>query len=144
MKRFIVIILIIGLGSVFAQSITVRQQVRNWEDGYDTTGVHWIVFDIANPSEDTLFETSVGSYTQYNSAQDIVTWNADPGNFPSQWYAGDTMVSFGSWDSAYAADSSTYGDNTDHTGFYWLCSVFLLGCLVFQLASISIFTDWRT
>lgn len=122
MKRFIVIVLFFVFGSMYAQSITVKQQVRDWIDDYDTTGVHWVVFDISNPSQDTLFKTSVGSYTQYNSMQDIVVWNADPGNFYTDWSAGDSIIAFGSWDSAYAANPSTYGDNTGHTGFYWLCS----------------------
>ena len=122
MKRFITIFLIIGLGGIYGQSITVKQQVRDWIDDYDTTGVHWVVFDISNPSQDTLFETSVASYTQYNSTQNIVVWNADPGNFYTDWSAGDSIIAFGSWDSAYAANPSTYGDDTGHTGFYWLCS----------------------
>jgi len=123
MKRFIVMILILGFNSLYARySITVKQQVRNWVDNYDTTGVHWVVFDISNPAEDTLFETSVGSYTQYNSTQDIVTWTADPENFPTDWSAGDSIISFGSWDSVYAAYPGSYGDSTTHTGFYWLFS----------------------
>ncbi len=120
MKRFIVTILLFASGSMYAQSITLRQQVRNWVDTYDTTGVHWIVFDISNPSQDTAFETSTNSYTQYNATQDIITWNADPGNYPTPWSIGDSLIAFGSWDSAYAANPSTYGDNTAHTGFYWL------------------------
>jgi hypothetical protein len=122
MKRFIVMISIFTLGSVCAQSITVKQQVRNWIDNYDTTGVHWVLFDVSNPSADTLFETSTNSYTQYNETQDIVTWNADPGNFPTPWSAGDTLIAFGSWDSVYAAYPGSYGDSTTHTGFYWLFS----------------------
>ncbi len=123
MKHLFVMILFLGVNSLYARySITVRQQVRNWEDGYDTTGVHWMLFDVSNPAEDTLFETSVGSYTQYNSTQDIVQWSADPENFDTPWYAGDSVIAFGSWDSVYAAYPGSYGDSTTHTGFYWLCS----------------------
>jgi hypothetical protein len=123
MKRYIVMTVIFALTSVYAQgSITVKQQVRNWVDGYDTTGVHWVVFDISNPSADTAFESSTGSVTQYNAMQDIVTWNADPGNFPTTWSPGDSLIAFGSWDSVYAAYPGSYGDSTTHTGFYWLFS----------------------
>jgi hypothetical protein len=36
------------------------------------------------------------------------------------WTVGDTIIAFGSFDSAYAHNPSTYGDNPNHTGFYWL------------------------
>ncbi|UCC11719.1 MAG: T9SS type A sorting domain-containing protein, partial [candidate division WOR-3 bacterium] len=84
--------------------------------------VHWIVFDITNPSQDTLFETSTNCYTSYNATQDFATWYADVGNFPTAWSAGDSLIAFGSWDSVYAAYPGSYGDSTTHTGFYWLFS----------------------
>ncbi len=49
-------------------------------------------------------------------------WKMDLSYFPVQWSSGDTILCFGSWDSAYTADSVGYGDNPTHTGFYWLFS----------------------
>jgi hypothetical protein len=122
-KKLIIIILLLNISLLYPISHSVRQLVRAWPVSYDATGVHWYVYDIYHPETHVLDENSIGSYTLYSAAQNAVRWTADVGNFPGQdWQEGDTIISFGVWDSAYVSDPSGYGANPNHTGFYWLFS----------------------
>lgn len=125
-KKIILLVAICTMGSLYPQreSHIVRQLIRNWPAGCDTTGVHWIVFNPNEPWVKVLNDTSTGSFTNYSVVSNFARWNADVGNFPSStpWTVGDTIIAFGSWDSAYANNPATYGDNPNHTGFYWLFS----------------------
>jgi hypothetical protein len=104
----------------------LRQTLRNWVPGVDTTGAHYVVYDIVSPCSahiDFVDETDITSFMNYSLVTNMARWNVDLGNFPvHDWSGGDTVIAFGSWDSAYAASPSTYGDNVNHKGYYWLYS----------------------
>ena len=122
-KKLIIIIVLLNVSLLYPISHAVRQMVKDWPEGYDATGVHWYVYDIYHAETHILNENSVGSYTQYSAVQNAARWTADVGNFSGgDWQEGDTIIGFGSWDSAYVTDPSGYGDNPNHTGFYWLFS----------------------
>ena len=122
-KKLIIIIVLLNVSLLYPISHAVLQMVKDWPEGYDATGVHWYVYDIYHAETHILNENSVGSYTQYSAVQNAARWTADVGNFPGgDWQEGDTIIGFGSWDSAYVTDPSGYGDNPNHTGFYWLFS----------------------
>ncbi len=122
-KKIGIIILILNLSFVYAQSHVVRQMVRNWVVGYDTTGAHWYVYDLYHAETLVINENTTGSGMLYSAAANAAKWYCDVGNFPGhQWDNGDTVIAFGSWDSAYVTDPGGYGDNPNHTGFYWLFS----------------------
>jgi len=118
-KKVVLLIILLPVVCLYATK-TLGQYVRNWPDNYDTTGIHWVVYDISNPEEDTAFETSFMSFTLYSAAGDLIKWAIDVGNFPTQWLKGDSLLAFGSWDSVAARDPVGYPDNPNHTGFYWL------------------------
>lgn len=98
---------------------TLQQTVEQWPAVLDETGVQWVVYDLYHAKTHVLAESSPGCSTVY--VPNEVTWYAAIENFPS-WQDGDTVIAFGSWDSAYAFDPGSYGSNVNHTGFYWLFS----------------------
>jgi len=103
----------------------VRQTVTTWPAGYDTTGIHWKFFNPDNPWIKVLSNTSPNCQTLYSAATNRIRWVADIDNFPGyppHWSIGDTMVAFGSWDSAYCSNPSGYSNNVNHTGFFWVFS----------------------
>lgn len=118
----IVIITILFTTLVFAQiSHNVRQMVRNWPVDYDETGVQWMIYDWYNAETHWHDQDTAGAYTLHSSLQNYLRWTGETAVFPD-WDNGDTIIAFGSWDSAYATSPSTYGSNPNHTGFYWLFS----------------------
>jgi hypothetical protein len=122
-KRFIIIGFLLSASLLYPTSHALRQMVRNWPEGYDATGAHWHVYDLCQAETHVLDETSIGSYTVHSASLNAVRWTCDVGNFPgADWQEGDTIVAFGSWDSAYVTDSAGYGAKVKHTGFYWLFS----------------------
>jgi len=118
----IVIMVILFTTLVFARTPHVLSQiVRSWPAGIDETGVKWMIYDLYNAETHYLDQDSVASYTDYYPASNALQWTAECGNLPN-WHDGDTIIAFGSWDSAYATSSPPYGSNPNHTGFYWLFS----------------------
>lgn len=88
----------------------------------DTTGTHWIIYDVTDPQNRWTDEAGLAAVTtQWGTG---IVWVADVGlNFPLPTPApGDTLIVIGSWDSAYVNNPDTYEDNVNHTGFYWLFS----------------------
>jgi hypothetical protein len=120
----LLLILLVGTSMILAQSHNLQQTVKNWPTDADTLGKNWIVYNLQNPNNKWLTDTSVGSATNYVPASNLIVWNANLGNFPGSppWSVGDSIISFGSWDSAYAHNPIYYGNNINHTGFYWLFS----------------------
>ena len=47
---------------------------------------------------------------------------ANIANGMNPWISGDTLIMLGSIDTAYIHEQGTYGDNINHTGFYWMYS----------------------
>lgn len=123
MKQFIAVILAV-CSVAFCQSKNERQIIRYWPAGYDTTGKKWVVYNYYAAETKVLKHDTIGSSTVYNSTLNIAMWTANVGNFPGSppWVVGDTLVAFGSWDSAYAHNPGGYNDNVNHCGFYWLFS----------------------
>lgn len=97
------------------------QWVMNVPIGYEKSGYKIFLYDISIPLTNVLDETSEDSKCIWTESGKL-QWKMDLSYFPVQWSSGDTILCFGSWDSAYAADSAGYGDNSAHTGFYWLFS----------------------
>lgn len=98
----------------------VRQVVDDWPTTHDTTGVSWVVYSVDSVQYNS-FDDPVNTYIVYpfvGSSQ--IAWYTDVDNWGWVWAEGDEMVSFGSWDSAYAANPGTYPTNPNHTGFYWI------------------------
>lgn len=121
--RKLLIIILISVCYVGAQSKNVQQFVENWPAGYDTTGMRWVVYDCDSAVGKWLTHDTIGSYTNVFPASQRVMWNANCGNFAgSIWQPGDSVIGFGCWDSAYATDPVAYGNNPNHVGFYWLFS----------------------
>ena len=116
-------LLFVLTGFVFAQGThLLSQSVYIWPDGYDADGVKWWTYDLYLAETHWNNESSVSCFTgDYASSSDVVVWYSEISNFPD-WQEGDTIVAFGSWDSAYVNDPSGYGSNSNHTGFYWLFS----------------------
>ena len=117
-KIFIIVLLPIVLLNAQGPK-SLYQFLANWPAGCDTTGKHWVVYNLYKPETHFVTETSVSSVTM------TTLWMAQIGNFnggESPWVPGDTLVALGSIDSAYIHNPGTYGDNIDHTGFYWLFS----------------------
>lgn len=110
---------------LYAQTKDLRQYVVDWPAGYDTTGTHWVVYNLYSAQIDWLTESSVGSYTGYSPSADMVVWLVQLANFQGSsppWDIGDTIVVLGSMDTAYVSNPAGYGDNLNHTGFYWVYS----------------------
>lgn len=123
-KKLVLAAIIVPAVFLYSQSKDLGQVVH-WCPGYDTTGIHWVVYNLYSAELDVLTDTSVGCWTAYNPALDAVGWFANLGNFQGSsppWDVGDTIVVLGSMDTAYVSDPSGYGDNPNHCGFYWLYS----------------------
>lgn len=120
LAKFIIIVLILPSVILHAQGAkSLTQLLENWPAGCDTTGKHWVVYNINKPKTHYVTDTSVASVTE------TTIWMAQIGNFNggvNPWLPGDTLVTIGSIDTAYIHNQGTYGDNIDHTGFYWLFS----------------------
>ncbi|HEC77697.1 MAG TPA: T9SS type A sorting domain-containing protein [candidate division WOR-3 bacterium] len=115
-------LLFVGIGLVFSQSHEVIQAVYIWPDGVDTTGKHFVFYDLYHPETHCLDLSDPATYVEdWTASWDCIVWHSDAGNFPD-WQGGDTCIAFGSFDSAYAADPSGYGNNPNHRGYYWLFS----------------------
>ncbi len=121
-RHRIVILIILFTSLLFAGTKHVLSQwVENVPEGYEKTGYKIFINNIFSPRTNVLDETSPGSDFVWTGTGKL-EWKMDLAYFPEQWSPGDTILCFGSWDSAYAADSLSYGDNPTHTGFYWLFS----------------------
>ena len=94
------------------------QWVTNVPIGYEKTGYKIYVYDMANPLINVLDGNSDASEFVWTGTGKL-EWKMDLAHFPIQWSRGDIIMSMGSWDSTYAVDSTTYGDNPGHTGFCW-------------------------
>lgn len=119
----LLILLVVSIAH--AQTKNLQQFVQNWPAGYDTTGKHWEIYQYSQPVTHVLTETSLNSFTLYNAGSNVILWNANLGNFNggvSPWTRGDTIVIIGSIDTAYITNPAGYGDNPNHSGFYWLYS----------------------
>jgi len=126
MKTFVRMLfsVLIGIGIGFSQTPhEVIQGVFVWPDGVDTTGRHFVFYDLYHPETHWLTpESDPGTYVEdWTGSWDCIVWHSEAGNFPD-WQGGDTCIAFGSFDSAYAADPSGYGDNPNHRGYFWLFS----------------------
>jgi hypothetical protein len=119
---FITIIIITQ--GLYGQSKIIRQIVENWPPGLDTTGICWCIYDPNEPELDVQWDTSAASATLYSSTSNRIRWSADVANFGGSipYAIGDTLIAFGSWDSAYATNPGTYDDNINHRGYYWIYS----------------------
>lgn len=120
-------LLFVLTGLVFVQGThLLSQSVYIWPDGYDADGVKWWTYSLYLAETHWNNESSIGSITDdYANSFDVVVWYSQIQNFNAgvnPWKNGDTIVAFGSWDSAYVNNPSGYGDNANHTGFYWLFS----------------------
>ncbi len=106
---------------ISAQSYTVDQFVANCPLP-DTTGTHWILYDHAAPSMRWTDESDPAALTILVGTS--LFWRGDAGlNFPPPIPApGDMLGIIGSYDPEYTASPGTYGDNFNHTGYYWLYS----------------------
>jgi len=109
-------------GRLFAgTNHTLNQWVTNVPFGRPKEGYHFLIYNVQSATTNVLDEHSEGSDFVWTGTGKL-QWEMNLAYFPEQWSAGDTILSFGFWDSAYASDSLTYGDNFNHTGFYWLFS----------------------
>ena len=114
-------VVLVWMTLVSAESTIVDQIVHDFPI-LDTTGTHWIIYDVTDPQNRWTDEDDLGALTiQFGTG---IIWIADVGlNLPLPAPApGDTLVIVGSWDSAYVNSPGTYEDNVNHTGFYWLFS----------------------
>jgi hypothetical protein len=118
-KKTLLLMLIFMCVMLYAQPKTLYQFLENWPAGYDTTGKHWVVYNLNKAKTHFVTETSIASQTT------TTLWMAQIGNFNggvNPWNPGDTLVAFGSIDTAYMGNPAGYGDNPNHCGFYWLFS----------------------
>ena len=119
-----VIVLIMLLPVILLHSKNLIQYVH-WIADYDTTGKHWVVYNLYSADIDFLDETSIGSDTPYIADDTLAAWMANIDNFQGSsppWDIGDTIVALGSIDTAYVSNPGNYGTNSSHTGFYWIYS----------------------
>ncbi len=117
---------------VFAQSKEAQQAVWTWPDGYNATGVHFILYNQdKGPSTHYVYNTTPGcGIDDFMNDYDVLWCYGDVGNFNGgvdAWADGDLCIWFGSWDSAYAASPLTYGSNKNHTGYLWFSHNFVAG-----------------
>jgi hypothetical protein len=96
-------------------------------DGYmgnlpieDENGTHWTIYDLADPENRVIVESDPSCMTQIISG--FLLWTAELGYWLPPPAVGDSCLIIGSWDSSYVNDPSGYGNNSNHTGFYWLYS----------------------
>ncbi len=122
-----VAVLLALTGLMFAQSKMAAQTVYTWPDGYDAIGAHWWLYNYTKgAATHWQNESTPGSgIDDYMWDYDLI-WNyGDIGHFNAgvnSWSDGDLCIWFGSWDSAYAADSANYGSNPTHAGYVWFSS----------------------
>ncbi len=117
-KKLIVLAILSNV-ILYAQSKTLYQLLENWPAGCDTSGKKWVVYNLYKPETHFVTESSVASVTT------TLLWMAQVGNFNggvNPWLPGDTLIAFGSIDTAYIHNPAGYGDNSNHWGFYWLFS----------------------
>jgi hypothetical protein len=114
----IVVMLILGVACGFGQCI-VDQAVNNIPIE-DENGTHWTIYDLADSENRVVVESDPSCMTQIISG--CLLWTAELTYWLPVPAVGDSLIMIGSWDSAYVNDPGTYGDNPDHTGFYWLYS----------------------
>lgn len=119
MKKIIPLFLMSAV--LFAQaSHALYQWVEQWPTTHDTTGVKWVIYYLGSPEQNVSLNDPAGTFIAYSSGSPSIAWYTEVSNWYSSWSEGDELISFGSWDSAYAANPLTYGDNPEHTGFYWI------------------------
>lgn len=120
--RASMLLVLIALPGFAQMSCVIDQIVSDLPVGYDITGTHWYVYKISDPSGDVITQDSSGSMTIYFS--NSIFWSGEIGTgfYPPQPQVGDSIITFGCWDSAYASDSAGYLNNPNHMGFYWIYS----------------------
>lgn len=122
MMMLLMMCILMSSGRLFAGTKhNLKQWVTNVPFGREKGGYHFFIYNIQSATTNVLDEHSEGSDFVWTGTGKL-KWKMNLAHFPEQWSAGDTILCFGSWDSAYASDSLTYGDNFNHTGFYWLFS----------------------
>jgi len=115
----IIVLLILCVVLVSAQSVVIDQLVRNLPI-VDVAGCHWAIYDLADAKSRVCYESTTASVTTAYAIG--LFWSAEISNFPSPVpEVGDSLLVIGSWDSAYV-NPGEYGNKTSHTGFYWLYS----------------------
>jgi len=117
--ELIVMMVILSSVILYGQSKSLYQFLENWPAGCDTTGKHWVVYNINKAETHYVADTSVSSVTT------TTLWMAQIGNFNggvNPWLPGNTLVALGSIDTAYIHNPGNYINNVNHTGFYWLFS----------------------
>jgi hypothetical protein len=114
----IALVLILGLGCGFGQCI-VDQFVNNLPIA-DVNGAYWTIYDLTDPENRVVIETDPSCMT-FPAAGGML-WTAELGYWSPPPAVGDSLLMIGSWDSAYVNNPASYGDNQNHTGFYWLYS----------------------
>jgi hypothetical protein len=114
-------VLLVWVVLLSAQSNIVDQLVENFPI-LDTAGTHWIIYDVNDPQVRSTDQSDAAALTMMFGT--ALFWSSDVGlNYPPPVPApGDELCIIGSWDSAYVNNPTTYGDNPNHTGFYWLFS----------------------
>lgn len=102
------------------------QAVGLWPSDYGPTGVHWVLYQLHEPETHILDESSPGSIISYSPPPvNAIAWSCDIDSFNGgvgPWMLGDTLVTLGSFDTAYASKPDEYGGRQDHIGFYWIYS----------------------
>jgi len=121
----LLVCLLCGLG--YAQRPKqLGQAVGLWPPDYGPTGVHWVLYQLHEPETHILDESSPGSIISYSPPPvNAIVWRCDIDSFNGgvgPWVLGDTLVTLGSFDTAYASKPDEYGGRQDHIGFYWIYS----------------------
>ncbi len=123
MKLISEIALLLITGIVFGvgqSSCTVDQFVNNLPIA-DVNGAYWTIYDFRTDPENRAVVESDPSCMTF-PASGALFWMAELGYWSPVPAVGDSLIMIGSWDSAYVNNPGTYGDNPNHTGFYWLYS----------------------
>lgn len=114
----IVVMLILVVACGFGQCI-VDQPVDNLPIA-DLNGTYWTIYDLADPEGRVVVESDPSCMTQIILG--FLVWTAELTYWSPVPAVGDSLLMVGSWDSAYVNNPGTYGNNQNHTGFYWLYS----------------------
>jgi len=114
----IVVLIVLFTSLLFAKK-TLSQWVVGVPFALGKDGYKMFIYNIYDPLTTVLDETSGANQTVWTGTGKI-EWKMELDSLPGGYSPGDTFLCFGSWDSAYAVDSLGYGDNPNHTGFYWL------------------------
>lgn len=114
-----IVVLIVLFASLLFAKKTLSQWVVNVPYGQEKYGYKMFIYNINDPLTAVLDETSGANQTVWTGTGKI-KWKMELDSLPGGYSPGDTFLCFGSWDSAYALDTLGYGDNPNHTGFYWL------------------------